>query len=245
MIRRLIDGEGAHQPRIAAGLDHRRRIRPGQLALAVVCLLFGMALMVQIRTQNRLRETPPGQSSSDLAAIAADLYDSNLSLRQEVDKLLAQQATDGQSSASNDTADLQQEIDRLAAFNGIVAVTGPGIELTIDAAIRPVDVEDLLNVIRNAGAEAIAIGDQRVVFNTAIGGSPGLVTVNGIVVRRPVVFRAIGSADVLDRALDRKGGMLSYLRTAYPQAHITLVEREQISLPAYRGTLPVRPSAAS
>jgi uncharacterized protein YlxW (UPF0749 family) len=218
------------------------KIQKGQISLTLVCLLFGIALMIQLRTQDRLRQVAPGESSTDLAVIAADLYDNNTTLRQEVDKLLNQQITYERSQGTNKKAEIQQEVQRLEAFNGVVPVTGPGIELTVDAALRPVDVEDLLNEMRNAGAEAIAISGQRVVFNTAIAGTPGHVTVNGVEVASPVVFDAIGAPDVLDRALDRKGGMLSYLRTAYPKAQVILAEHDTLLLPAYTSSLPLNPT---
>ncbi len=197
-----------------AKMDLRRE----KLSLTIVCLLFGMALMMQLRTQDHLRQTAAGQSSTALTAMAADLYDSNTTLRQQVDSLLSQQIASQRSAGADNQEEMRQEVQQLEAFNGVAPVSGPGIELSIDAALRPVDVEDLLNEFRNAGAEAIAIDDQRVVFNTAIGGTPGHVTVNGAQISSPITFVAIGAPDVLDRANDRKGGMLSYLRTAYPSA---------------------------
>ncbi len=217
-------------------------VRRGQVTLAVVCLLFGIALMMQLRTQNRLRQAATGESSTDLAAIAGDLYDNNTTLRLEVDKLLRQQLTYQEAASSNKEIDMQREVQQLQTFNGVVPVTGPGVELSVDGALRPVDLEDLLNEIRNAGAEAIAINDQRVVYNTSIGGTPGHVTVNGVDVTRPLVIDAIGAPDVLDRALDRKGGMLSYLKTAYPDARLNLSEQQSLRLPAYGAALPLKPA---
>lgn len=199
--------------------------------------------MIQLRTQNTLRQEASGQSQTDLATIAGDLYDSNTALRQEVDNLLAQQSNIDRSYDAGKQADVASEEARLETFNGVVAVTGPGVELTIDAVLRPVDVEDMLNETRNAGGEAIAIGGERVVFNTAIGGSTGRITVNGVDIATPVVFDATGSPDVLEPALARKGGMVSYLRTAYPNARITLTRRSSLILPAYPNPFPIRPAS--
>lgn len=223
----------------------RRRSWPSaaHFSLFLVCILFGFALMIQLRTQNTLRQEANGQSQTDLATIAGDLYDSNTALRQEVDNLLARQSNVDKSYNAGNQADVATEEARLEAFNGVVEVTGPGVELTIDAALRPVDVEDMLNEIRNAGGEAIAIGGERVVFNTAIGGSTGRITVNGVEIATPVVFDATGSPDVLEPALARKGGMVSYLRTAYPNARITLTRRSSLILPAYPNPLPIRPAS--
>lgn len=218
-------------------------VRRGQVTLAIVCLLFGIALMMQLRTQNRLRQAATGESSTDLAAIAGDLYDNNTTLRLEVDKLLSQQLTYQEAASSNKQIDMQREVQQLQTFNGVVPVTGPGVELSVDGALRPVDLEDLLNEIRNAGAEAIAIDDQRVVYNTSVGGTPGHVKVNGVEVTRPLVIDAIGAPDVLDRALARKGGMLSYLKTAYPDARLNLSEQQSLRLPAYGAALPLKPAS--
>lgn len=217
-------------------------VRTSQISLAVVCMLFGIALMMQLRTQNRLQQAASGESSTDLASIAGDLYDNNTTLRQEVDKLQSQQAAYQKYADPNKSAEIRQEVLQLQAFNGLVPVKGPGIELTIDAPLRPVDVEDMLNEVRNAGAEAIAIGGQRVIYNSAVGGTTGHVTVNGVSIASPVVFDAIGTADVLDRALDRKGGMLSYLRTEYPGAQLVLSEHDTLILPAYSAGAPPKPS---
>ncbi|HLH72669.1 MAG TPA: DUF881 domain-containing protein [Chloroflexota bacterium] len=214
-----------------------------RLGLFFVCLIFGFALMIQLRTQESLRQSTSGESANDLATIAGDLYDSNTLLRQEVDTLLSQQGNFTRSYDAGKQEDLAAEEARLEAFNGVVEVTGPGVELTIDAALRPVDVEDLLNEVRNAGAEAIAISGQRVVYNTAIGGKTGQVTVNGVKITSPVVFDAIGAPDVLEPALARKGGMLSYLRTSYPQAQITLTRQNNLDLPAYPNQIPIHPAS--
>ncbi len=204
-----------------------------KVGLTVVCLLFGIALMVQFRTESRLRQVTSGDSTADLEAIAGSLYDSNSALRQEVDSLLAQRSSVERAPDAAETAGLTAELQRLRAFNGDTPVSGPGVEIVLDADIRPVDVLDLVNELRNAGAEAIAIGDQRVVFNTGIGGTPGHLLVNQTWQMRPTVIEAIGAPEVLDRALARKGGLLSYLRTSYPHATITLQTREALTLPAF------------
>src|SRR5207247_9813433 len=138
---------------------------------------------------------------------AACWYDSNSALRSEVDNWQQQRAASSRSADSGNLAQLDAEFKTLKEFNGVVGVTGPGVELMIDADLRPTDLQDLLNEFRNAGAEAIAAGGQRVVFNTSIGGVPGALTVNGVPIKSPIVVDAVGSSEVLDRALARKGGL--------------------------------------
>jgi uncharacterized protein YlxW (UPF0749 family) len=214
-----------------------------RVGLTIVCLLFGIALVVQLRTESRIRQSVTDESSTDLAAIAGDLYDSNTALRQEVDQLLSQQNADDRTANAQKQADMAAEIRRLKAFNGVVPVSGPGVRLVLDGDLRPVDVEDLLNELRNAGSEAIAIGGQRVVYNTAVGGTTGRVLVDGVALARPIVVDAIGDPDVLERAMARKGGMVTYLRTSYPDATITLTQRTSLDLPAHAGALPIQPGS--
>lgn len=216
------------------------RLPPGNLALTVVCFIFGMGLMVQLRTESHLGAVGAADGQTDLAALAGDLYDSNTTLRDELDQLRAQR--DAVVNAREDirTEEMRAELVQLQAFNGDVPVHGPGIQLTVDAKIRPVDLQDLLNELRNAGAEAIVIGDERVVYSTAIGGTPDVLLVNGRPVAVPLVIRATGSPDVLDRAMSRKGGMVSYLQTAYPAGHITIRQVTSLNLPAFAAQFPIR-----
>jgi uncharacterized protein YlxW (UPF0749 family) len=116
-------------------------------------------------------------------------------------------------------------------------VSGPGVELSLDADLRPVDLLDLLNELRNAGSEAISIGGQRVVYKPGVTGTTGHLFVDDLPVTTPVIIDAIGAPDVLDRALARKGGMLSYLRTSYPRAAITMTTRDSLRLPPFAGSL--------
>src|SRR5207237_739554 len=145
-------------------------------------------------------------SANDLAAIAGNLYDSNTTLRAEVAQLQDQQRAQDRNSDTSSQEQSTAELERLRAFNGVVPISGPGVTLTIDANVRSVDLIDLLNEFRNAGAEAISIGDQRVVYNTGITQTGSQLFVNRRPIAVPIVFKATGPTDVLDRALARKGG---------------------------------------
>ncbi len=215
-----------------------------RLGLTIVCLLFGIGVMVQFRTQSRLSQTTAVDSSTNLAAMAGDLYDSNTALRQEVSQLQAQQSTEAQSYDANQATAMADELKQLRTFNGVVPVTGPGVVLTIDTALQPVDLEDLLNEFRNAGAEAIAIDGQRVVYNTAITSVGPQLYVNAQPINAPITIAATGSTEVLDRALARKGGMLGYLKTTYPNARIDLTPSDSVTLPAYQPALPIAPASS-
>lgn len=215
--------------------------RRAKFGLTVVCFLFGLAVVSQIRTVTRIRSTITADSATDLAAIAGDLYDNNSALRAEVDKLVAEQSAGAPAANVSQQSEQEAELQRLREFNGVVEVSGSGVQLTIDAALQPTDLLDLVNEFRNAGAEAIAVGNQRVVYNTVVGGTPGNLTVNRSPLVSPFLVNAIGDPAVLDRAIARKGGMLAYLRTSYPHATFVLVTVDSQTLPADTTPFGIRP----
>ena len=78
--------------------------------------------------------------------------------RRELATLSANQSR-GDASVDEIRADLQ----RVRAYAGLDPVAGPGVTITVRGPIDGTGVEELFNELRNAGAEAIAIGDVRVV----------------------------------------------------------------------------------
>ena len=51
--------------------------------------------------------------------------------------------------------------------------TGPGVTISVRGAIDGSGVEELINELRNAGAEAIATGGVRVVTGVVVSGAAG------------------------------------------------------------------------
>ena len=58
---------------------------------------------------------------------------------------------------------------------------------------------------------------QRIAVSSAVTTYEGSVVVNGMRLEAPFAFQAIGNSDTLDRALGRKGGMVSYLADHVPR----------------------------
>lgn len=211
------------------------RGRSAQLTITLVCLIFGALLMIQFRTQGKIAKAQLAESASDQAAIISNLYDANLELRREVAKLAVQQQEYERSLEQSDLTDMATELNKLRVLTGLSEVSGPGVELRVSTQIRPEYVQDLVNEFRNAGAEAIAISGQRVAANSALTSYEGKVVIDGTILEAPFVFEAIGSPETLDRALGRKGGMVSYLKNTYPEAEILLAKRASLTLPMYAG----------
>ena len=210
--------------------------KSAQLTLAVVCLVFGALLMIQFRTQGKIAQARLAESTTDQTVMIGNLYEANVELRREVEKLAAQQAEYQRSLDESGLTDMVADLNTIRVFTGLSEVSGPGVELPLPPEVRPEYVQDLINEFRNAGAEAIALNEQRIVSSSAVSTYQGKLVVNGTLVEAPLVLRAIGHPDTLDRALGRKGGMLSFLRNTYPNAPIELTKQSALRLPIFKGS---------
>jgi uncharacterized protein YlxW (UPF0749 family) len=85
-------------------------------------------------------------------------------------------------------------------------------------------VLDAVQELRDAGAEALQIGDQRVIVSTWFADPSGAkagVSVNGVDVVAPYEIRAIGDPRTLSAALQIPGGVVDSLRTLGGDSLIT------------------------
>lgn len=108
-----------------------------------------------------------------------------------------------------DAPALQAVVDRAAARAGMTGVEGPGITVTFDDAadceaglqqdcrILDVDLQLAVNTLFAAGAEAVAVNDERVISTTAIRGAGLSVLVNYSVLSPPYEVSAIGDPELL------------------------------------------------
>ena len=220
------------------------KVGSAHLVLTVVCLVFGVLLMTQFRTQGKIAKTLQAESSADQAQIISNLYDANLNLRKEVDALDEQLRKTDESPATARAAELSADLQKYRVVNGAAPAVGPGIELTIDADVRREDVQDLINELRNAGAEALSLNGMRITFRSAVTQDRGAVVVDGQRLIAPYVFSAVGAPDTLERALTRKGGLVTYLQTTYPEGKIDVAKAEKLTLPVTTTAGPFKLAAA-
>ncbi len=102
-----------------------------------------------------------------------------------------------------------------------------------DGELESGDMLDLVQELRDAGAEAIAIADQRVGAATSFGGEPGAVTVDGT--RLPPSFEvlAIGDPATLEGGLAIRGGALELLQ-AEGSIAVAVTPQTELEVPPLR-----------
>jgi uncharacterized protein YlxW (UPF0749 family) len=203
----------------------------GRLGLAVLCTALTVVLVVHWRGQQASRQA---SRDEDWEFVVADLIDSNARLREEVETLEAQLA--GLQDVEGGAAILQSlvdEVNHLRIVNGWLEVSGPGVEVTIEGPISVLDMHDLINELRNAGSEALALNDRRIVAWSAISTDGQQVTVDGQPVQAPYHLRAIGDPETLEVALLRPGGLVEMLYEARTAVTIHVNQRDKMVLPIY------------
>ena len=195
-------------------------------------LLLGVLLVVQLQTQNDIRRTAAAAGPEPMVVLST-LVEANARLRQERAGLEFQldefQSTSGQEQLTS----LVEELNRLRLANGLVEVKGPGVDLTIEASLSPLEMHDLVNELRNAGAEALALNTQRLVASSAIASKGDNLLLDGEVLAAPYVLQAIGHPQDMETALTRRGGLIPQLALAHEGLRVEMTQRVQMVLPVY------------
>lgn len=209
---------------------HRRR---NQLTIAGVAFVLGLLVVVQLRTQTS-GAAFAGLSSQDLTVLVANLNDRNDQLRAEIGTLEREIAVLEQNTQRGDASidELRADLRRVRLYAGIDAAVGPGITIVVHGPIDGGGVEDLINELRNAGAEAMALEGIRLVPGVVATGAPGDLTVDGRPLADPFTLTAIGAPDKLTGSLTRSGGIIAQLAATQPEAIIDVTPIDRLGVPA-------------
>jgi uncharacterized protein YlxW (UPF0749 family) len=146
----------------------------------------------------------------------------------------------GLSNTSSGAA-LQSQLDALELQTGAIAVTGPGIKAVVDDAkdadkegrLLDVDLQQLVNGLWTAGAEAISVNGHRLTSMTAIRGAGSAITVDYSSLTPPYTVLAIGdTATMPARFAQSSGGQwVQYLVSNF-DVRMTITTEDSLLVPA-------------
>jgi uncharacterized protein YlxW (UPF0749 family) len=195
--------------------------------------LLGILVVGQLRGQAGV----PGLSNltvTVLTQLIANVTAGSDQLRDEVTDLRAQEAhlVETKSRGETTVGELTADLARIRAWAGLTAVQGQGIAITVNGAIGGDGIEELLNELRNAGAEAIAVGGVRVVAGAVVAGPPGGLSIQNVPLGDSFEIRAIGSAQILSGTLTRTGGVIAQVGATYPDARLSVTPVDAMTLDA-------------
>lgn len=221
------------------------------VVLGLMCLALTFGICLQIRTVNNSNSTvSQNYEENQLRAEVLkykEKYDNKYEDLEKAEEDLEKERE--KATANNEElTQVENEIKQGNKILGLSEVTGPGVVVTLndnqnlstvlnlsDAIVHDLDVLSVINELKNAGAEAISINDQRVVPTTAISCGGNIIDVNGEKVGAPFVIKAIGLPEQL-AALSRPGGYLSILKDNYGIV-AELKKENNITIPKYTGVI--------
>lgn len=217
----------------------------------ILMLLLGMLLVFQFKT---LESGVKYLSIKDMYAYSIELesHKSEIELlNQQMKELQAQ--VDAYSLAKEDDqidyeSFLKSELEMIKMTAGLTRVEGPGVvilvtdgtrELNADEnpnnlLVHDLDIRAMVDDLRNAGAEAIAINGQRVIFNKSqIICTGPTIKINDQVFAPPYVIEAIGDRKFLESSINAPGSFSENLRSwgVFVEVNTSI----SITIPAYEG----------
>jgi len=213
------------------------RTLTARVSLLAVAALIGLLGVGQLRSQARPAEIST-LSAQELSTLVETLSTRNRELRIGLADI-RDQVREYRLSGSQGESALQvgrEDLRRITAFAGLAAVEGQGIVMSVDGSLDAIALNDLINELRNAGAEAIAVDEIRITARSVAVQGPLALEIDDVEVGRRFRLSAIGSPDGLLGAMERPGGIISQLKL-FVRATIEIRQAESVQLPATAQTL--------
>lgn len=226
------------------------------IPILVIALIFGALLGLQWKSPPARPSTVPGIEHESgiltinrLEADQEELKESIGRMREQLDEYRRELA-----ASTERLKEINAELERQKMMAGLLAVEGPGIQVTLDDSsirsasavdsndylIHEYDLRDVVNLLWMAGSEAIAINDERIVATTSIYCVGSTVMVNDTRLSPPYLVQAIGNSIVQEDVLSNP----AYLREIKQRAELygvqfTVNRAGMLTLPAYKGGFPI------
>ena len=228
------------------------------LVLGLMCLMLTYGIAIQIKTVNGSGTIVSTNSKEnelrDAVLRAKEKYDNLYEDLERIEEQLEKERT----KSTQDNTELTQLENAIKEGNkvlGLSEVTGEGIIITVndnqkvtlnslyldpnELIVHDIDLMNIVNELKNAGAEAISINGQRIVTTSAIECDGSVVMINGEKIAAPFEIKAIGLPEALI-AVDRFSGYVDYLREwrdldVIVETSSTL--KQKITIPKYSGVI--------
>ncbi len=232
----------------------RPRATKANALAASLAILLGFAVATQVR-QNQVEDLGSLRQSElvtilDNATQQASRLDQNArELQATRDELIS-----GSTSGAAALKAAQKRLDVLKVLAGTTQAHGPGITMTIydpDAKVTPDRLLDAIEELRDAGAEAIQVGDVRVVASSYLTQAGSGIEIDGTLVAAPYQVLAIGDPQTLSSAMEIPGGLSETVRGLgagifiKQQTDLTVAALHTLREPRYARPVPSPASAAT
>lgn len=212
-------------------------------SITVVSVVLGLMVALQFRTAGRVDSGVPMDRVQILTTESKQLDKEYATLLMEANDLESklEKAGKGASEASQAVYD---EVTKARQIAGLTQLQGSGVEVTLAPlkrdgqeqaenlfTVRDEDLLRVVNELRAAGAEALAINGQRIVTTSEIRLAGSFIDVNLTRITPPYSVLAIGAPDQLESALIIKGGLVDTMQDW--GVSVKVARKESLTIPAY------------
>lgn len=219
--------------------------------ILVLSITLGMMLALQVKTLN---SGVKYLSIKDMYTYSIELESQKSEIIQltakaeELNKQISAYTTAKEDAEIDYEAFLVGEIENIKSAAGLTKLEGPGVVIIVtdgtrdliededpnNVLVHDLDIRAMVDDLRNAGAEAIAINGQRVVFNKSnIQCTGPTIKINEQVFAPPYIIEAIGDRKFLESAINAPGSFSSALRSwgVFVEVNTSI----SVTIPAYEG----------
>lgn len=221
------------------------------IILGLMCFALTLGICIQLKTVKGSNFViSKNYEENNLRAEVLKYKEKYDNKYRELEKAEKELEKERQSSTENNSS-LEQKEEAIKQGNkmiGMTEVTGSGVIVTLsdskkdastalnasDLLVHDVDVLSVINELKNAGAEAISINDQRLVPTSSIVCGGNIIEINGEKTGAPFEIKAIGLPEQL-ASLSRPGGYLEILKGA--TVGVDLKKSNNITIPKYTGVI--------
>jgi uncharacterized protein YlxW (UPF0749 family) len=210
----------------------RPRLTRANAYITVLALLLGFAMVAQVHeTRSSGLEN---LRQEDLVALLDSVNQQSLKLSKEADNLTATKKK--LKGGTGDQAALNAATQRLRTLGilaGTLPAVGPGIRLAVKDpkdVVKPSDVLNAVEELRDAGAEAMQINDVRIVASTYfVESTDGRLVADGRPLKAPYVISAIGDPHTMSTAMAIPGGVVDALKHLGASPSVTSAKRVEVT----------------
>jgi len=189
------------------------------LIIFILVFFLGFLIIRQFYFQKEIKKVTSPDQTEALAIEVGELLKNTEKQHKQVEQLKVEK--DNLQKSIYDRSKAEQTMDENIAkyqiLTGTTKVQGEGVEITIDYKLTLAQQVDLLNALRNIGAEAIAINNKRITAKTGLDQNT---------FSMPYGIHVIGNKNILYEALTRRGGIIEQLG----QAEVS--KKDKLILPA-------------
>jgi uncharacterized protein YlxW (UPF0749 family) len=232
-----------------------RSIPTWELTLFVALVALGFLVAAQLRSETpRVEYT--SQERAPLIETALGLQSQQKGLHAQIldlrDRIAAAEASNQGSDAT--VKQLNDGLFQARVSAGLTALEGAGLVVQLEDGQQPpqatgsadqlvtgLDVRTVVEELWLAGAEAVAVNDERVVATTAIIDIGGSLLVNSAYLAPPYQVKAVGPADLYDQLASSASWIDFVSARAGPNGiRLAIAQPNDLVLPAYAGTVTIR-----